>query len=232
MQDLFRGFIHQNWTTKIDYSTLELKNATFVTDDLGARISDLVWKVRVGDESVYVYLLMEFQSESDPWMALRVMTYTGLLYQRLIKTERTPPLTPGKLPSIYPIVIYNGRRPWNARLNIEDLIEPADPGLQALHPRAGYVLLDLLRLTEGGLPDGNTVTDMIRLESRPDEDTLLKVLGGLVTRLQGPEHAPLRRALTAWIKRAILGRVVPDMDFPYVNELKELEAMLTQEVIP
>lgn len=66
VKDLFSGFIHQDWTAKMDYSSLELQNASFVTDDLGPRISDLVWKVSVGEESVYVYLLMEFQSESDP----------------------------------------------------------------------------------------------------------------------------------------------------------------------
>jgi predicted transposase YdaD len=31
--------------------------------------------------TVWVYLLLEFQSEPDPWMALRMMVYMGLLSQ-------------------------------------------------------------------------------------------------------------------------------------------------------
>jgi hypothetical protein len=32
-----------------------------------------------------VYLLLEFQSTVDPFMAVRIMVYLGLLYQDLIK---------------------------------------------------------------------------------------------------------------------------------------------------
>ena len=33
------------------------------------------------EQWVWVYLLLEFQSEPDPWMALRMMVYMGLLSQ-------------------------------------------------------------------------------------------------------------------------------------------------------
>ena len=47
---------------------------------------------------LYVYLLLEFQSDVDPWMAVRLLVYVGLLYQDLI---RAGCLTPdGCLPPV------------------------------------------------------------------------------------------------------------------------------------
>ena len=45
----------------------------------------MVWWLKVGQQWVWVYLLLEFQSEPDPWMALRMMAYIGLLSQHLIR---------------------------------------------------------------------------------------------------------------------------------------------------
>ena len=36
---------------------------------------------------MYLLILLEFQSEDDRWMALRILTYTGLLYQELVRNE-------------------------------------------------------------------------------------------------------------------------------------------------
>ncbi|MEW6169645.1 MAG: Rpn family recombination-promoting nuclease/putative transposase [Pseudomonadota bacterium] len=45
----------------------------------------MVWRVRLTDGSpLYIYLLLEFQSRSDPWMAVRLLAYVSLLYHGLI----------------------------------------------------------------------------------------------------------------------------------------------------
>jgi hypothetical protein len=44
-------------------------------------------------------------------MALRVLTYAGLLWQKLV-TERR--LTDGKLPPVLPVVLYSGEPRWRA----------------------------------------------------------------------------------------------------------------------
>jgi predicted transposase YdaD len=65
------------------HSTLEKVPGSFVTDNLRDRENDLIWRLRVQGEWLYVYLLLEFQSSVDPLMAVRLMTYVGLLYQDL-----------------------------------------------------------------------------------------------------------------------------------------------------
>lgn len=51
-------------------------------------------------------LLLEFQSREDPWMAMRILAYTALLWQDLSKTGAVSEKE--GLPPVFPIVIYNG----------------------------------------------------------------------------------------------------------------------------
>ena len=85
VRDLVMGFIPDDWLHTLDYSTLEKVSCSYVSDDLKQREDDIVWRVKVDGEWVYLYILMEFQSTVDKYMALRMMVYIGLLYQDLIK---------------------------------------------------------------------------------------------------------------------------------------------------
>ncbi len=63
-----------------------------------------MWRVRFKDDRwLYVVLLLEFQSAVDRSMAVRMLTYTALLYQKLIADgvlrERST------LPPVLPVVI-------------------------------------------------------------------------------------------------------------------------------
>ncbi|MFZ1859424.1 MAG: Rpn family recombination-promoting nuclease/putative transposase [Candidatus Competibacter sp.] len=100
MRDLLLGFVPDDWLHGLDYRTLERVSGSYVTDDLRDRADDIVWRVKVGGEWVYLYLLIEFQSTVDAWMAVRIMTYVGLLYQDLIKQKQVLPER--RLPPVLP----------------------------------------------------------------------------------------------------------------------------------
>ena len=100
VRDLINGFIPDPWLQSLDYATLEKVPGSYVTDDLRHRSDDVVWRVKVGGDWVYLYLLLEFQSKVDKFMAVRMMVYTGLLYQDLIK--RGEILKDGRLPPVLP----------------------------------------------------------------------------------------------------------------------------------
>ena len=89
VRDLLIGFVDEKWVKDVEFSTLERVNASFVSDQLKKREDDLIWKVKIRgnerDEWLYLYLLFEFQSTPDQWMALRILVYVGLLYQELIE---------------------------------------------------------------------------------------------------------------------------------------------------
>src|SRR3954452_6279981 len=97
--DLLRDFIHEDWVRELDFSTLRMVPGSFVTPELSSRESDVIWQVRWrGGRLLYVYLLIELQSTVDPYMALRMMVYLGLLYQDLIKDPEIS--RSGRLPPV------------------------------------------------------------------------------------------------------------------------------------
>ena len=139
VQDLLQGFVHEDGVRQADFSTLERVSGSYVSDDLRERKDDVIWRVRLGPEWLYVYLLVEFQSRPDPFMALRILVYTGLLYQELVKGGHFTHT--GKLPPVFPVVLYNGEPSWRAAQDVAELIE-AVPGLMAYRPHLRYLLLD------------------------------------------------------------------------------------------
>lgn len=130
--DLLQGFVHEPWVKELDFSTLEKVSGSYITDDLRSREDDVIWRVKYQQSWIYVYLLIEFQSTIDNYMAVRLMTYMGLLYQDLIKTKQ---LTANKqLPPIFPVVLYNGEKRWDAATELKDLIVKVPGGLENTCP--------------------------------------------------------------------------------------------------
>ena len=86
MADFIRGFLNSELTEICDLTTLERCNGSYVTDDLREREDDLIWRLRWGDRTLVLYLLIEFQNQPDPTMPVRIMSYMALLWQDLIRT--------------------------------------------------------------------------------------------------------------------------------------------------
>jgi len=107
---LLREFVPGPWLNDLDLDGMERLNAKFHADTDESRYGDMIWRLprRDGGET-WLVLLLEFQSASDPWMALRVLVYAGLLWQHLVKEKRLLP--DGRLPPVLPVVLYNGDRP-------------------------------------------------------------------------------------------------------------------------
>lgn len=229
VEDLLRGFVHEEWVERIDFSTLERVSGSYVSADLREREDDIVWRVRLRGEWIYVYLLLEFQSQPDPFMALRMLVYVGLLYQELAKQKQ---LTgEGRLPPVLPLVLYNGEKVWRAPLRMEELIEPLPGGLADYRPRMRYLLLDENAYPEEELePLDNLAAALFKMERSGAPEELRRVVQLLITWLRAPEQASLRRAFTVWIKRVLLPVRMPEMNIPQVADLNEVETMLAERV--
>ena len=85
VRDLLRGFAARDWSGALDFASLTPLPASYVSRDLRQRHGDLVWRVRFdGERWLYLVLLLEFQSGVDRAMAVRMLTCSGLLYQKLV----------------------------------------------------------------------------------------------------------------------------------------------------
>jgi predicted transposase/invertase (TIGR01784 family) len=220
--ELLRGFLRESWVQTLDFSTLERVGGSFVSDDLRERHSDMIWRVRwSGPEPCwfYVYLLVEFQSTPDPFMAVRILGYVALLLADLVRTGAAT--TASKLPAVLPLVLYNGKRPWNVPLDLASLFQPAPPGAGHLLPQLTYLLIDESRLSAEDLelPD-NRVASLFRLETCAPED-LSRLTAELAELLQPGEEDDLRRDFTTWLLQ-LLHRLLPGGTIPEKARLEEM----------
>jgi hypothetical protein len=202
VEDLVRGFVEGPWVAELDFSTLERMQASYVTEDLAERASDVVWRLRGRDERwVYLYLLIEFQSTVDRFMALRMLTYVGLLGQDLVRQRVWDARR--RLPAILPIVLYNGPRRWWAAEEVADLFAPAPAGLAAYVPRLRYRLIDEGRFPAAELERMPHLTAaLFRLEQSRRGPGTAAAFAAFTRGLGGAAgSADLRRAFVAWAGR-------------------------------
>jgi predicted transposase/invertase (TIGR01784 family) len=227
MCDLLKGFVPFDWVKELDFTTLEKLNNSYITDDLRERADDVIWRVRFKDQWLYVYLLLEFQSTVDRFMAVRLLSYVGLLYQDLIKAKQLP--QDKKLPPVLPIVLYNGRKPWKAAVRLVDLLTPMPEQLQAFQPALQYVLIDESSYDTAELENvQNLVAALIRMEWAKSEDSLVKAVANLLVWLDREKQADLRRGFKEWLGQMLSRNGFPGIDPGAIHDLTEMHDMLNE----
>lgn len=230
VEDLLRGFVKEPWVEEVDFATLEKVSGSYVADDLREREDDVIWRVRLRERWLYVYLLLEFQSTVDPYMAVRVMAYVALLYQDLIRSGAV--CKTEKLPPVLPVVLYNGNRRWTAVEELEELVEDVPGGLERYRPRLRYLLLDEGRYADAALaPLRNLVAALFRLENSRGTAEVVQAVESLIEWVKGDEQEGLRRAFAVWFKRVFLPARVPGADVPQMTDLQEVRTMLAERVV-
>ncbi len=229
VEDLLTGFVHPDWLDVIDFKTLEPYKASFVTDDLLERHDDSIWRLKFKDTWLYLYLLLEFQSSDDYFMANRVMTYMGLLYQDIIRSES---LKKGeKLPPVMPIVIYNGAPDWTGPVAIDSLIDPVHPALSAYTPHLSYFLLQEKDTPKDYCQQhpNNLVGHLIAMECCRTPEDMRACIQRLHQQLKTPQYQEIRRSFSIWLSRLLRVKLKQD-SIPEYHELNEVDAMLAEQI--
>jgi hypothetical protein len=212
---------------EVDFATLTPVKGSYVSEGLRQRHDDVVWKVRLREQWLYVYVVIEFQSEPDPFMALRLLVYVGLLYQDLLRRQELP--ADGRLPPVLPMVLYHGTAPWTGAVAFQDLLAPAPPGLERYQPRFRYLFLDEERYPATALaaPE-NLAAALFRLDRSRSYAELQTVVDDLLAWLATPQQRSLRRAFGIWLRRVFLRRRLPGVIIPEIDDLGEVKAMLAE----
>ena len=98
-------------------------------------------------------LLIEFQSTVDPRMAERMQEYAALLRGDLAREGRVRGPGGGP-PPLLPVVVYNGRRPWTAPLDLGSGGVGLSAALADMQPKFKYALVDVRRFAPDALALG------------------------------------------------------------------------------
>jgi predicted transposase YdaD len=215
VEHLLRGYLREDWVERLDFSSLEKVGASFMSDDLRERHSDLIWRVRYrGEEgAVDLYLLIELQSNPYRFMPVRVAGYVALLLEELVRRKR---LAPGRrLPPVLAIVLYRGARRWHGPRDLFDLFAPGPMSMAQHLPRLEYLLLEESHLRFDDLEESrNLAAVLFRLETvrSPDE---IKHLASLVAAWVPCGEVELRRAFAVWLlhvlRRHFQGCIIPEI---------------------
>jgi predicted transposase/invertase (TIGR01784 family) len=103
----------------VDLNHLELQKDSFIDDEHRAYAVDLLYKTTFQGKEGYIWLLLEHQRKSQHWMPVRIFKYIAIIWDHLRRTSKSR-----SIPLVYPLIIYNGDKPYKHSLNLSDLIEP------------------------------------------------------------------------------------------------------------
>jgi predicted transposase/invertase (TIGR01784 family) len=225
VRDLVYGFIPDDWLRGLDYATLEKVSGSFTSDDLRERANDVVWRIKANGEWVYLYFLIEFQSTVDPHMAVRVMTYVGLLYQDVIRARVMPP--GAMLPPVLPVVLYNGDRKWTAATDVAALIPPTPELVARYQPRLSYLLIDEGQYNAADLARmKNLMAWVIRFQRPESEGAMLELIEQLNELLRGKDE--LKQIFLLFMHTVVSRRNGSQPELPPAGNLLEMKMSLEQ----
>ena len=138
----FKRRLPQELSTQMDWSTLALKPGSYVKRSLQQSQSDLLFSVRMGEQSVLLYLLFEHQTTVDPTMRLRLLGYMLEILQTHQREHGLP------LPAVLPLVLNQGPERWTVSTCFEDAFALPETavGLLRYLPKFEHALIDLTQL--------------------------------------------------------------------------------------
>lgn len=228
VEELVREFVPEALAAGLDFSGLQRVNPKF---HIGRRSTrrregDVIWRLPTREGAdIYLYLLMEFQSKSEWWMAVRTQVYEGLLWQQVIDEKKL--MAGARLPPLLLLVLYNGVRRWNAPTQTGELIALSpDSPLWPWQPQSRYYLLDIGAFPKDELARRSSLAALLfRLEQRHSPEEFRELLAEVVGWFRQHEDFERLRGLFAELVREALAEL--GVKVPVPEDLLEMKSNLS-----
>ena len=227
VEALVQEFVPSNLQDGLDFSKLQRVNPKFHSRWRSTRRDgDVIWRLPTcAGSDIYLYLLIEFQSTTDPWMAVRTQVYQGLLWQQVIDEQNFR--VSAQLPPLLLLVIYNGQHRWRMAKTSQALIAlPSGSALWRWQPNARYHVLDIGAFSQNELARRSSLIALLfRLEQWHSPGALEELLDDVVGWFR--QHAGFERlqGLFAELIREVSVR--SGVTLPGSSNLLEVKNMLT-----
>ena len=236
-QDLFRNVdivrdllvycVDASWLSLVDLNAIELLNTKSLTGQLVRRDADVIYKLPFLDGNLcYLALFLEFQSRPDPFMALRISTYKHLFWENCVKMKQLSPN--GKLPPVFGLVLYNGRRRWNCPKQLRSLIElPKQSTLWEHQPNARYHLIDEARINAHH--QDSISHQLFKIEFCREPEEMANLVKRVATLVKGtPDHTRLWNHVGRWLSAATFSHLQYELPLhEFIDDLEGAETMLS-----
>ncbi|NNH68867.1 transposase [Nocardia uniformis] len=213
-----RAVLPEAVAAQIDWTRLRPQSCSFVSAELRARFSDVLFVTRWAGREAFVYVLLEHQRKSDPLMAFRMLAYVVRIWERYLETNPAAK----RLPAVIPVVVYAGAdgAPWSHSVEVADLVD-VEPSMAAalagLLPRMRFVLDDLATVDAAALlarQPARVRVVLTLLKSAPGNRHLERDLSSLIADLMTLTTAELDRVLEyiLVVGDTVVGDLLPVID--------------------
>ncbi len=218
----------------LDLSSLEREAEQSVSKRHRSGARDMVWRVKLsspdGGEWLRLFLFLEFQSDVDFLMPLRVRTYFDDFQMELWRGKRFG--ANSRLQPALAIVVHAGQSKWRAAQRVAELVAPepldmgkgeAEPDISpgALFAGDGYLLLDSGQLTPDDGHEHNAAWLLAAFEN-PSPEHLAAWIAALRKRLAAPELKALQETILRWADWVVRQRIGLDMG---VSDMAQVDAL-------
>ncbi len=166
--ELLKCFVNEGWAHKVDENSVVRIDKSFILHDFEEKESDLIYRLKVKDQEIIFYVLMELQSSVDFQMPCRLLLYMVEIWRSVLKD--TPELKAKRkdfrLPVIVPCVLYNGENNWTVKPDFKEYLAGHEKfGEHALNFK--YILIDVNRYSDDYLLElSNLIGSVFMLDKK------------------------------------------------------------------
>lgn len=226
--DLIKGMLNTPWAKDLKAEDLTLSNNTYIASDYEETESDIVYSATIDGNEVIFYVLLEFQSSVDYRMPLRLFFYISELLREHAKNANHKPYDKDiKIPAIIPIVLYNGKTPWDAKVRFRDIVNNGDMYGNNIIDFT-YDVIDINnKYTKENLLNLKSMTSAIfLLDQKIDPQEFLQRIKAIALFFNGLNEKELQ-ALKHWIKNSVEERLAETAIEILNSNREEIENMVS-----
>lgn len=158
-RNFFESWLPSEILQFIDLDKLIICKDSFVTKELKEFFSDVLYKVGIGENDAYIYLLSEHKSYPEPFIHLQIKEYMHRIWRHEVKKNPSIKL----LPAIFPLVIYHGEEAWNVDPRFSSIINVPDKRILKYIPDFEFILYDLSKIKDEEIRGDSVVRPVLFL---------------------------------------------------------------------
>ena len=204
---MLRKYTDFAWVRDVREEDIEFVDKEFVTDYFHTYESDLICRIRRGEQEIYLFLLMELQSGMDFTMPFRLLVYMVNLWEQYFRNvpEDERERKEFRLPMVVPMVLYNGKENWTALRRFRDYLRDGE-AFGEYGVNFEYALIDVRRLAKDLILSSNTVIDNIfYLDRAKEKEDFLRAVEEMMDR-EAELSAEEKNLLETWFAHVLEGK--------------------------
>ena len=183
------ALINQAIKIKLKAEEIEKYTSSFVSKIFQNREADIVYKYK----NKNIFFLIEHQTKIDYSMPYRILEYEIEIMKSAIDIRKVKNKE-YKLPLVIPIVLYTGKKKWDAKRYLEESQETLD----GVKIKAGnYNLVDINDFTKEELLQEKTlISKMMLLEKSESTEESIEMLEKIIPNTNKEEKELLKRVIS------------------------------------